>query len=326
MLWVYLGSVFASLYINHRADSTIKNRLAESGYKINRGSLSEYRHEVKDLPLMHLLPIGNVFYSFYHGGVKGQRMTKSSKFELLDKLKEKKIVKPLTDAEKAKLEQDKEKGFNIKYTLMWWRIREFFGLDSIPEKTGSKILSRVTAAKEAKEKAKEAEDKKVPFLTGPFAGLTVKQIETLKKMQEEQAQEEKKRQLEEYERRLREREQAQQAQNNPNAQRNNTQARQPQRTQAQPQVQPGAHRPAVNVPRQPQTQVNRPVQRTNNTEVDAIDEQIRLLRDRRARLLALQAMQRSDAETERLLNALGYGMNNNDNQAQNANNNVGRRR
>ena len=144
MLGVLVGTAAASILWNTRVNNNIHTKLAEQGYKVTRQNLCGYKSEVKDLSVMHLIPVVNLLYSFYHGGKKYERATNMAtskrSSELLDKLKDKNVAEPLSQDEKNYLAYRKAKGKSVSGGVRLMRLRELFGLDTVSERTKAKIV------------------------------------------------------------------------------------------------------------------------------------------------------------------------------------------
>ena len=155
MLGLMVGTTAASILLNTRVNNNIHTKLAENGYKVSRANLSKYKCEVKDLSVMHLIPVINLLYTFFHGGKKYKRTADISgkdepyNSDLLTRLRARDAVEELNQDEKNYIEYRKQTHRSVSFGVKWMRLRELFGLDTVSERTKAKIArAGVTSAAE----------------------------------------------------------------------------------------------------------------------------------------------------------------------------------
>ena len=153
MLGLMVGTTAASILLNTRVNNNIHIKLAENGYKVTRNNLCKYKSEVKDLSVMHLIPVVNLLYTFFHGGKKYKRLADTSgdnepyNSELLTRLRERDAVQELNQDEKNYIKYREKTHRSVSFGVKWMRLRELFGLDTVSERTKAKIArAGVTSA------------------------------------------------------------------------------------------------------------------------------------------------------------------------------------
>ena len=170
MLGVIVGTTAASILLNTRVNNNIHVKLAENGYKVNRNNLSKYKCEVKDLSVMHLIPVVNLLYTFFHGGKKYRRTDNTAgegepyNSDLLTRLREREAVEELSQDEKNYIEYRKKTHRSVSFGVKWMRFRELFGLDAVSERTKAKIAR--AGVRSAAETVRRAEPEATPERTG----------------------------------------------------------------------------------------------------------------------------------------------------------------
>ncbi len=281
---IYLAGVIASALLNTRYNSTVFKKLAEQGYTIKRENICGYKEVVgeKLFPLAHLTSWLGVMYGFARGSRKVTAATakpdKKSDTNLLTRLKQAGVVTELSPEQKAIIKMKQAQHKDIRGTVTWWRIRERFGLPAVSERVKAKLARNASSGSgTVQQAAPQAQN------TGSRQTGQPQQQRTQQPVQQRQPQ--------------------------PRPQ----QPVQPRQPQPRPQ-QPVQRQPQQNGPQNPPLvppRWQRFEQGRREQQLSDIDRQIAELRAQRARLVALDAIQRVDGDTEALLNALGYGNTNN---------------
>jgi len=277
---IYLAGVVASALLNTRYNSTVFKKLAEQGYTIKRENICKYKEVVGDrfFPLAHLTSWLGAMYGFVHGGTKVRSATskpdKKSDTNLLTRLKAAGAVTELSDEQKAIIKMKQQQHKDIRKTVTWWRIREKFGFPAVSERVKARLASNASSGSgTVQQAAPQAQN------TGARQTGQPQQQRTQQPVQQRQAQ--------------------------PQRPQQPVQQRQ---AQVQRPQQPTQQRPVQqNQPQQTPRKWQRFQEGQRQQQLSDIDRQIAELRRQRAQLVAAEALQRVDGDTEALLNALGLG-------------------